>query len=71
MILFDPNTTDRIYSNDKFKKLDGFLSLEDARITLAEFMYNNLGLTVEILFNLKIYPFQEVILRSWLSYFFS
>lgn len=70
MILFDPDTTDRIYSNDKFKKLDGFLSLEESRITLAEFMYNNLGLTIEILFNLKIYPFQEVILRSWFDHNF-
>ncbi len=70
MIIFDTHSQNKIYSNDKFKQLDGFLSLEDAKISLAEFLYNNLGFTVELLFNLKIYPFQEIILRSWFDHNF-
>ena len=70
MIVFNPKTTNRIYSNDKFKELEGFLSPEIARVTLAEFLFNNLGFTVELLFNLKIYPFQEIILRSWFDHNF-
>lgn len=70
MILYDPTNDNRIYSNNKFKELEDFLSLEDARISLAEFLYNNIGLTVEYLFNLKIYPYQEIILRSWFDHNF-
>lgn len=70
MILFDPTVDNKTYSNDKFKELDGFLTMEDARSSLGEFLYNNIGLTVEYLFNLKIYPFQEIILRSWFDHNF-
>lgn len=70
MIVFNSDVNNKIYSNDQFKKLEGFLSPEDARVTLAEFLFNNLGFTVELLFNLKIYPFQEIILRSWFEHNF-
>ena len=70
MILFDSPTDFKPYSNDKFKGLEGYLSLEDAKISLAEFLFNNLGFTIELLFNLKIYPFQEIILRSWFDHNF-
>lgn len=70
MISYDPIPEGKKYSNDKFKELEGFLSMDDARVSLGEFLYNNIGLTVEYLFNLKIYPFQEIILRSWFDHNF-
>lgn len=70
MIIYDSEISNQIYSNDKFKKLEGYLPIEEARVSLPEFLYNNLGFTVELFFNLKIFPFQEVILRSWFDHNF-
>ncbi len=70
MIKFDSPIKKYDYSNEEFKKLEGYLSVEDSRVTLARFLYNNLGITVELLFGIKLFPFQEVILRGWFEHGF-
>ena len=70
MIYYDPNVSKKIYSNDKFKKLEGFIPLDEAKVSLAEFLFNNLGFTIELFFNLKIFPFQEMLIRSWFDHSF-
>lgn len=70
MIHYD-NINQKIYSNRKFEELAGFLDETKARITLGEFLYNNLGFTVELLLGLKLFPYQELLLRAWFDHNFS
>jgi len=60
--------------NDKFlKELKGELSDKEARITLAQFLNANIGLTSEILTggNVKMAPFQEILAKGVLRRNFS
>lgn len=47
-----------------FKELQGELSDEDARVSLAKFMRQNLRFTVELLTGQQLQPFQEIILKG-------
>ncbi len=72
MILFNtPETENKIYTSKEFENLEGFIHEDVARVTLAKYLYYNIGLTVELLLGIKIYPFQEIILRSWFDKNFS
>lgn len=52
-------------TNDEFLKLEGELTDEMAMATLAEFLYANPGLALELLAGLRLYPIQELIIRGW------
>ncbi len=72
MITFDTFPKNRIYSNKKFEEeLKGYLEEKVARETLGHFLYNNIGLACEILLGIKIYPFQEIIIRGWFDHNFN
>lgn len=72
MITFkDKEIQPLLYSNSKFSDLKGFLDIKAAKITLGEFLYNNLGVTTELLLGIKIFPFQEILLRGWFDNNFS
>src|ERR1017187_3765151 len=52
--------------NEKYlNELKGTLSEKEAKITLAKFLRHNLGFTVEFLTGVKLFPYQELILRTW------
>ena len=61
MIVFDTIPSKKTYSNEGFLQLSGFLQEDVAKRSLGEFLFNNLGVTIELLFGLKIFPFQEII----------
>ena len=67
-----------IYSARKYEKnlpdinrelldLKGDLDQKQARIALAKFLRYNIGVCVELISNIKLYPWQEIILKAWLS----
>jgi hypothetical protein len=58
---------DIIDVNETFKLLKGELSDEEAKITLAKFLYRNLRFTVELLTGLKLYPDQIINLKGMLE----
>lgn len=55
------------YSNKRFWDLKGTLSETQAKFFLDDFLRNNIDFTVELLFGLKIFPFQSFILSNWLN----
>lgn len=71
MILFDKVPKKEVISNTKFRELQGYLDEEEAKATLAEFLYNNLGFTCQLLLGIEIFPFQEIILRGWFDHGFN
>src|SRR5574343_185774 len=50
--------------NEELLKLEGDLSEEEAKITLAKFFRYNLGFTCEYISGLKLYPFQQIIMKG-------
>ncbi len=71
MILFDKDFSGKIINNSKFEQLQGYLDEQQAKATLAEFLYNNLGIAVEFFLGIKIFPYQEIILRGWFDHNFN
>lgn len=67
MIEFGPHSKDVIenYSNKRFDEIEGYLSVEDASKSLADFFRYNLTFTVELFFGIKIFPFQDMLLKNW------
>lgn len=71
------------YCPDKYKKtniqkinedmnlLKGSLSDSEAKISLAKFLYANLGLTTELISGIKLAPYQEITLRGLMERNFS
>lgn len=66
------------YCPDKYKKevpdvnqrlmaLKGELEDKEAKIALAQFLRANIGITTELISNVKLSPYQEVILKSLLN----
>lgn len=55
----------RIDINTEFDKLVGDLEDKEARVSLAQFLFHNLGLTAELISGVKLFPFQDMILRTW------
>jgi intein/homing endonuclease len=52
--------------NEEFAMLKGELSDDQAKITLAKFLYRNLGFTVELLSGVKLYPDQIISIKAML-----
>ena len=72
MVLFNnSDTLERVYTSKEFDLLDGYIPEDIARVTLAKFLYNNISLTCELLLGIKLFPFQEIILRGWFDKNFS
>ena len=71
MIHFNEQVISNTFSNQKFFDLKGQLEEKEAKATLGEFLYYNLGVTTELLLGLKIFPFQEIILRNWFDHTFN
>lgn len=59
--------------NEELLKIEGELTEEEAKMTLAEFMYHNPGYFLETITKRKVIikPFQEIILKSWMRSDFS
>jgi hypothetical protein len=51
--------------NAELMKLDGELSDEEARATLAEFLYNNPAFMMDLLAGVKLFPMQELLFKGW------
>ncbi len=52
-------------TNAELMKLDGELTDEEARATLAEFLYNNPAFMMDILAGIKLFPMQELLFKGW------
>jgi hypothetical protein len=50
--------------NAELLKLEGELTDEEAKLTLARFLRYNLGFTCEYISGLKLYPFQQIIMKG-------
>ena len=55
----------RIDLNAELLKLQGHLEDKEARLSLVKFLRHNIGLTVELISGIRLFPFQELILRTW------
>ena len=53
--------------NEKLKELQGELEDHQARLTLIDFLYSNIGITVELLSGIKLAPYQEIALKGMLT----
>lgn len=70
MIHYDESIKKPIYSNKEFLDLKGYLDEKIAKVTLGKFLYSNIGLTVRLLTGIQLFPYQEIILRSWFDHNF-
>lgn len=52
-------------TNEKLSQLEGELTDQEAMETFAEFLFANPGVTLELLAGIKLFPFQELIIRGW------
>lgn len=73
MIYYDKEISNKIYSNEKFELLQGYLGEKEAKLSLIEFLHNNLGMTVFWLTGggIRLFPYQEVMLRGWFDHNFN
>lgn len=51
--------------NAELMKLEGELSDEEARATLAEFLYNNPAFMMDVMAGIKLFPMQELLFKGW------
>jgi len=58
-------------NQDFLNNLKGELDTKEAKITLAQFLHHNLGLTTELISGIKLAPFQEITLRGMMERNFS
>ena len=67
-----PKYVQPIYDvNLDFKKLVGELEDKEAKITLAKFLYRNLGLTTSLLTGIELYPDQIITIKGMLKHNYS
>lgn len=50
--------------NEKLLALDGYLTEEEARASLCEFLRGNLGFSAQMIGGLELFPFQEMAIRA-------
>jgi len=50
---------------DFLTNLKGQLEDKECKISLTKFLRHNLGLTAELISGVKLFPFQELMIRSW------
>jgi len=50
--------------NDEIRKIEGYIPEEEASILLFKFLRNNIGLASEMFIGMKLFPFQEMLIKS-------
>lgn len=53
--------------NAEFALLEGELTYEEAQATLAEFLYHNPSFMLDLLAGMKMFPFQELVIKGWMA----
>ena len=53
--------------NNEFSLLKGNLQDKEAKITLAKFLRSNIGITTELISGIKLWPYQEIIIKALLN----
>lgn len=53
--------------NAEFAELEGELTYEEAQATLAEFFYHNPAFMLDLLAGMKMFPFQELVIKGWMA----
>ena len=57
--------------NDQFRELKGELTDKEAKISLAKFLNNNIGITTELVSGIRLAPYQEITLKAMMNRNFS
>ena len=57
--------------NLELEQIKGNLNDKEARISLTRFLYNNIVFAFKLLADFSLFPFQEMILKSWIKKNFS
>lgn len=50
--------------NEEILKINGFIPDEEAKVLLYKFLRNNIGYATEMLIGVKLFPFQEILIKS-------
>lgn len=66
---YTPEKYNRIVPNlnDEYSRLKDTLEDKEAKITLAKFLRSNIGLTTELISGIKLWPYQEIIIKAMLN----
>lgn len=66
---YTPEKYNRIIPNlnDEYSKLKDTLEDKEAKITLAKFLRSNIGITTELISGIKLWPYQEIIIKGMLN----
>ena len=66
---YTPEKYNRIIPNlnDEYSRLKDTLEDKEAKITLAKFLRSNIGVTTELISGIKLWPYQEVIIKAMLN----
>jgi len=66
---YTPEKYNRIIPNlnDEYSRLKDTLEDKEAKITLAKFLRSNIGITTELISGIKLWPYQEVIIKAMLN----
>jgi hypothetical protein len=51
--------------NEEYKQIPGDLEDDEAKVTLAKFLYHNLRFTTYILTGIRLAPYQTLMIKSW------
>jgi len=66
---YTPEKYNRIIPNlnDEYSRLKDTLEDKEAKITLAKFLRSNIGITTELISGIKLWPYQEVVIKAMLN----
>jgi len=66
---YTPEKYNRIVPNlnDEYSRLKDTLEDKEAKITLAKFLRSNIGITTELISGIKLWPYQEVVIKGMLN----
>lgn len=53
--------------NEEYSKLKDTLDDKQAKITLAKFLRSNIGITTELISGIKLWPYQEIVIKGMLN----
>lgn len=66
---YTPEKYNRIIPNlnDEYSRLKDTLEDKEAKITLAKFLRSNIGITTELISGIKLWPYQEIVIKGMLN----
>jgi len=66
---YTPEKYNRIIPNlnDEYSRLKDTLEDKEAKVTLAKFLRSNIGITTELISGIKLWPYQEVVIKAMLN----